>query len=77
MQMHAKDIRVVHLKDFTVANDWLEECPLFEGELDVAYVLALLQKYQITPDLIVENAKGVESYKTIRSRLITMIKGEK
>lgn len=77
MQMHAKNIRVVHLKDFTVANDWLEECPLFEGELDVAYVLALLQKYQITPDLIVENAKGVESYKTIRSRLITMIKGEK
>ena len=77
MQMHAKDIRVVHLKDFTVVNGWLEERPLFEGELDVAYVIALLKKYEIAPDLIVENAKGIENYKNIKSRLITMIEGER
>ena len=76
MQMHAKDIRVVHLKDFTVVNDWLEERPLFEGKLDVAYILKLLQKYQITPDFIVENARGIENYKNIKTRLIAMIEGE-
>ena len=73
MQMHAKDVRVVHLKDFVVVGDWLEERPLFEGLLDVEYVLELLKKYEIAPDIIVENAKGIENYKNIKCRLRAML----
>lgn len=75
MQKHAKDVRVVHLKDFVVAGDWLEERTLFEGSLDVAYVLELIKKYAITPDIIVENARGVENYKNIKARLTAMLGG--
>ena len=65
------------LKDFAVVNGWLEERPLFEGELDVGFVIALLKKYQVSADLIVENAKGVENYKHIRNQLETIIGGLK
>ena len=75
IRVHAGDIRVVHLKDFAVVNGWLEERPLFEGELDVGFVIALLKKYQVSADLIVENAKGVENYKHIRNQLETIIGG--
>lgn len=75
IQMHFKDIRIVHLKDFTVLNDWLEERPLFEGELDVEYVIELLQKYKVNADFIVENAQSVGNYKEIKKRLETILKG--
>ena len=75
IRVRAGDIRVVHLKDFAVVNGWLEERPLFEGELDVGFVIALLKKYQVSADLIVENAKGVENYKHIRNQLETIIGG--
>lgn len=75
IRVHAGDIRVVHLKDFAVVNGWLEERPLFEGELDVGFVIALLKKYQVSADLIVENAKGVENYKHIRNQLEAIIGG--
>ena len=77
VRVHAGDIRVVHLKDFAVVNGWLEERPLFEGELDVGFVIALLKKYQVSADLIVENAKGVENYKHIRNQLEAIIGGLK
>ena len=77
VRVHAGDIRVVHLKDFAVVNGWLEEHPLFEGELDVGFVIALLKKYQVSADLIVENAKGIENYKHIRNQLETIIGGLK
>ena len=77
IRVHAGDIRVVHLKDFAVVNGWLEERPLFEGELDVGFVIALLKKYQVSADLIVENAKGVENYKHIRNQLEAIIGGLK
>ena len=69
VRAHAGDIRVVHLKDFAVVNGWLEERPLFEGELDVKYVLELLKKYKIFPDLIVENAKDADNYICIKNKL--------
>ena len=75
LRAHARDVRVVHLKDFAVVGDWLEERPLFEGSLDVAYIIQLLKKYEITPDVIVENARGVENYKNIKSRLTAMLGG--
>ena len=75
IQMHAKDIRIVHLKDFTLLNDWLEERPLFEGELDVEYVIEVLQKYKVNADFIVENAQSVEKYKEIKQRLEKILKG--
>ena len=77
VRAHASDIRVVHLKDFAAVNDWLEERPLFEGELDVTFVIALLKKYQVSADLIVENAKGIDNYKNIRNKLKTIIEGVK
>ncbi len=75
IRVHAGDIRVVHLKDFAVLNGWLEERPLFEGELDVKFVIALLKKYQVSAGLIVENARGVENYKHIRNQLEAIIGG--
>ena len=69
VRAHAGDIRVLHLKDFAVVNGWLEERPLFEGELDVKYVLELLKKYKIFPDLIVENAKDADNYICIKNKL--------
>ena len=69
VRAHASDIRVLHLKDFAVVNGWLEERPLFEGELDVKYVLELLKKYKIFPDLIVENAKDADNYICIKNKL--------
>ena len=69
VRAHAGDLRVVHLKDFAVVNGWLEERPLFEGELDVKYVLELLKKYKIFPDLIVENAKDADNYICIKNKL--------
>lgn len=69
VRAHAGDIRVLHLKDFAVVNGWLEERPLFEGELDVKYVLELLKKYKIFPDLIVENAKDANNYICIKNKL--------
>ena len=75
VRVHAGDIRVVHLKDFVVVNGWLEERPLFEGELDVRFVIELLKKYQVSADLIVENARDVENYKHIRNQLKTIIGG--
>lgn len=74
IQMHFKDIRIVHLKDFIVRNDWLEERPLFEGELDVECVIELLQKYKVNADFIVENAESVGNYKEIKKRLETLFK---
>ena len=56
-------------EDFAVVNGWLEERPLFEGELDVKYVLELLKKYKIFPDLIVENAKDANNYICIKNKL--------
>ena len=73
IKAHAKDIRAVHLKDFDVVNDWLEERPLFSGKLDVACVLELLKRYGVQADVIVENAPSIQAFKEIKTKLKEMI----
>lgn len=74
VEMHATDIKIIHLKDFVVENNTLRECALFEGILDVDYVISLLKKYDVDADIIIEGAKSVDNYKEISSRLKRMLR---
>ena len=75
VQMHARDIRVVHLKDFALQNGELIDKPLFGGQMDVAFLMGLLKQYEVCADLIIEGAASVENYKEIAKKLKSVIGG--
>lgn len=72
--MHAKRIEVVHLKDFVREDGILKESPLFSGLLDVDFVIALLKKYNVKADVMIEGAPTKTAFKTIKNKLKEIIK---
>lgn len=73
LRMHARDIQIVHLKDFVYQDNWLNEVPLFEGLLDVEYLFKLLKSYNVQADMIVENAPSIQGFKLIKEKLEKII----
>lgn len=73
VSIHAKHIKVVHLKDFIIENNQLKECALFEGMLNVDHVIKLLKKYNVEADIVIELATSLENYKETRKKIKEMI----
>lgn len=73
IKMHAKKIKVVHLKDFVLQNGIFTETSLFSGGLDVKFVLEKLAEYGVRADIIVECSRSVEEFKEIKNKLLKMI----
>ena len=73
IKMHAKKIKVVHLKDFVLQNGIFTETSLFSGGLDIKFVLEKLAEYGVRADIIVECSRSVEEFKEIKNKLLKMI----
>lgn len=73
IKMHGKKIKVVHLKDFTLQSGIFTETALFSGGLDVDFVIRKLAEYGVQADIIVECARSVEEFKSIKNKLLNIL----
>lgn len=73
IRTNAKKIKVVHLKDFFLKEGRLTETSLFDGRLNVEYVIAKLLEYGAEMNIIIENCRSVPEYRSIVGRLRQII----